>query len=71
MRIDVTSSDGNTLVALGYATRLLRQVGNASAASELTAKVFAAGSPDEARQLITEYTNGSIEFFDPGEEDDE
>lgn len=72
MRIDITSPDGNTLVALSHATRLLKQVGRADDAKELTSKVFASDAK-KARELITEYTNGSIEFFDPreGDEDDE
>lgn len=69
MRINIASQEGNTLVALGYATHLLKEVDRADAAKELTSKVFAAGSAKEARDLITEYTNGSIEFY--GEEDDE
>jgi len=69
MRINIASQEGNTLVALGYATRLLKKVDRADAAKELTSKVFAAGSAKEARDLITEYTNGSIEFY--GEDDEE
>lgn len=69
MRIDITSSEGNTLVALGYATRLLKQVGRTDDAKELTSKVFASDA-EGARALITEYTNGSIEFFDPREDDE-
>lgn len=62
MKIDVRSPEGNTLVALGYATRLLKKVGRNEDADKLVKAVFASGSAREARDHITTATNGSIEF---------
>ena len=62
MKIDVRSPDGNTIVALGHATRLLKQVDRKSDADALVKAVFSAESAKTARDLITTATNGSIEF---------
>ena len=62
MQIDVRSPEGNTLAALGIATRLLRKVGRNEDADKLVKAVFASGSAKEARDHITTATNGSIEF---------
>lgn len=62
MEIHVRSQQGNTLVALGIATQLLRKVDRKADADKLTKDVFAAGSYREALDLITTATNGSITF---------
>ncbi len=69
MEIDIASEDGNTLVALGYARRLMKQAKRADAdIVKLTRAVFAAQSAKEARAAITEATFGSITFFNSHED---
>lgn len=68
MKIDVTSPEGNTLVALGIATRALRRTGASDDdIGKLRHDVMKAVSANEARALIEEATHGAIEFFDPRE----
>ena len=67
MRINIASQEGNTLVALGYATHLLKEVDRADAAKELTSKVFAAGSAKEARDLIVEWGEAHVYNIDDGD----
>jgi hypothetical protein len=68
MEIDITSPDGNTLVALGHATRLLKAAGADKAEIDgLRKDVMGASSYSEARMLITTATNGAITFYDPDE----
>lgn len=70
MRIDVTSPQGNTLAALGIATHLMRQAQrDAADIDALRNAVMSAKSAKEARAAITEATYGSIEFYDPRDED--
>jgi hypothetical protein len=70
MRIDLASEDGNTLVALGYARRLMKQAKRDNAdIVKLTQAVFAAQSAKEARAAITEATFGSITFFNSNDGD--
>lgn len=65
MRIDIRSSDGNTMTALGHARRLLKAVGaNSDELDALTTAVFNAESAHQARLAITCATNGAIEFYD-------
>lgn len=71
MRIDVTAPEGNTLAALGIAVHLMREADRDKADIDaLTAAVFRAKSPEEARQAITDATFGSIEFFDPRKDEE-
>lgn len=70
MQIDIASEDGNTLVALGYARRLMKQASRDKAdIDELTRAVFAAQSAKEARDAITDATFGCITFVDSRLED--
>ncbi len=70
MRIDISSEDGNTLVALSYARRLMKKADrDPKDIVALTQAVFAAQSAKEAREAITEATFGSIEFYDSRKED--
>lgn len=62
MKIDVRSPEGDTLSALGIASRLLKEVGRKDDVDKLVKAVFASGSAKEARDHITKATNGSIEF---------
>lgn len=50
------------MVACGIATRFLKKLGEKDKADKLVKDIFAAKSPDDARALITEATNGSIQF---------
>lgn len=64
MRIDLASPDGNTLVALGYATRLMKATDRDKADIDaLRTAVMAARSAVEARDAITAATFGSITFY--------
>ena len=69
MRIDIASEDGNTLVALGYARRLMKQADrDPKDIVALTQAVFAARSAKEAREAITKATFDCITFYDSREE---
>ncbi len=70
MRIDVTSPEGNTLTALGIATKLLKESGaSKDAIVMLRRSVLGAKDHHSARRAITRATHGAIQFFDPREED--
>jgi hypothetical protein len=70
MKIDITSPDGNTLTALGHATRFMRQARlDATDIIALRAAVMTAKTAEEARSAITKATMGCIEFYDPREDD--
>lgn len=70
MEINIASEDGNTLVALGYARRLMKQASRDNAdIDDLTRAVFAAQSAKEARAAITKATFGSITFINSRDED--
>lgn len=70
MRIDIASEDGNTLVALGYARRLMKKADrDPQDIVALTQAVFAAESAKEAREAITQATYGSITFYNSALED--
>ena len=70
VRIDISRPEGNTLQALGIATQILKKkTGDASAAIKLQRKVFSAGSAKEARDAITDATNGAVTFFDGSKQD--
>ena len=69
MRIDISQPEGNTLQALGIASAFLKKKGKASEAIKLQRKVFAAGSAEEARDAITNATNGAVTFFDGSKQD--
>lgn len=69
MRIDIASPDGNTLVALGYATRLMKAADRDKAdITALVAAVWSASSAVEAREHITKATHGSITFYNSAQE---
>lgn len=71
MRIDITSQDGNTLAALGIATRMLKAVDAPKEEIDALRKaVFRAKSAEEARIEITLATNGAVEFYDPREDEE-
>ena len=66
MVIDITTPDGNTLVALNIATRMLKKVGaDKDEIASLQRAVFSADSAVAARNAITQATNGAITFYDP------
>lgn len=70
MRIDITAPEGNTLTALGIATRLMRQAQrDAAEIVALRKAVMEANSAKDARAAITEATCGCIEFYDPREDE--
>jgi hypothetical protein len=70
MQIDIASEDGNTLVALGHARRLMKKAKRDPAdIVALTQAVFAAHSAKEAREAITKATFGSITFFNSNDGD--
>lgn len=71
MEIDITSSDGNTLTALGIASKIMRAAGrNRAEIDALRKEVFSAESPYAARDAITKATFGSVTFYDPRDRDD-
>lgn len=49
--------DGNVFNLIGIASRTLKENGMASEASEMSSRVFASGSYDEALSIIGEYVN--------------
>ena len=67
MRIDINSPDGNVLTALSIATKALGGRSDADVVS-LRKRVLNAKSPTEARRLITETTDGLIEFYNSDDE---
>lgn len=70
MKIDIRSPDGNTMAALGIATKLLKAVGaEEQKISSLRLAVFDANNAAEARLAIAAATNGAIEFYDSNEEE--
>lgn len=70
MRINLCSPEGNTLSALGIATRLMREARrDATEIVALRKAVLSAKSAVEARAAITQATFGCIEFYE-GEEDE-
>jgi thiamine monophosphate synthase len=70
MKIDITAPEGNTFAALGIATQFMRQARrDAADIVALRKAVMSAQSAKEARAAITEATFGSIEFYDPREDD--
>ncbi len=69
MDIDITKPEGNTLVALSYAARLMRESGiDREDIKKLREAVFAADNPQAARALIEAATHRAIRFVDPREE---
>lgn len=68
MQIKLSSPEGNTLVALGIARRLLKQVDRKADADKLMKQVMDARSAKEARKLINKVTVGAIEFIDYDDE---
>ena len=70
MRINLSTPEGNTLAALGIATRLMREAQrDAADIVALRKAVMSAKSAVEARAAITQATYGCIEFYE-GEEDE-
>ena len=70
MRIDITSPEGNTFVALGIATRLMREASRDKADIDaLCHAVMGADSAKAAQDAITKATFDCIEFYDPREDD--
>ena len=69
MIIDVTSPDGNAFAIIGYVRRLLKAAGRED---EIKATVDRMMSGDYANlcAVATEATNGSIEFYDPREDEE-
>ncbi len=53
--IKLIGMDGNIFGLLGVATKALKKNGQKELADELTIKIFASSSYDEALQLIMEY----------------
>lgn len=53
MKINIHSPEGNTMAALGIASRMLREVGRGDEVPQLTSEVFDASSAQEARAAIT------------------
>lgn len=69
MRIDITSAEGNTLVAMALATQLLRKTGHSEAEIKAMVRaVMSAPSYDAALSEITKATRGAVTFFDPRKE---
>ena len=64
MQISLSSPEGNTMVALGIARRLLKQVDRKADADKLFKVVMDAESAKAARKAINEVTCGAIEFID-------
>lgn len=64
MKINLSSPEGNTLVALGLARRILKEVDRKADADKLMKDVMDARSAKAARRLIAEATRGAIEFID-------
>lgn len=64
MKININSADGNIMVALGYATLMLKKVDATNdEIAGLRKAVFAVNNADEARAVIEDATNGAIEFY--------
>lgn len=71
MEIDTRDPEGNTLTALGIATRLMKEAHrDRSEIDALIKSVMEADSAKQAREFITKATFGSITFYDPDDEDD-
>jgi hypothetical protein len=51
----LVGEDGNVFNLIGLASRALKKAGLAEQAKDMTSKVFAAGSYDEALRIIGEY----------------
>lgn len=49
--------DGNVFNLIGIASRTLKENGMATEAKEMSSRVFASGSYDEALSIIGEYVN--------------
>jgi len=50
-------ADGNVFNLIGLASRALKGAGQADAAKEMQAKVFACGSYDEALSILMDYVD--------------
>lgn len=65
MKIDITKAEGNTMAALAYAARFMREAGMEKAeVDKLREGVFAAEDAKAAYALIEAATNGAIQFVD-------
>ncbi len=54
-RCELVGTDGNVFSVIGLAARALRKAGLAAQAEEMSAKVFRAGSYEEALGIVQEY----------------
>jgi len=55
----LTGTNGNIFALLGKASRALKDAGQRDKALEMTKKVFASGSYDEALNIIQQYVEAS------------
>lgn len=62
MQIDLSAPEGNTMVALGIARRLLKQADRGADADKLFKAVMDAESAKAARKAIAAASYGCIEF---------
>lgn len=53
----LVGEDGNIFNLVGLASRALKRAGQAEQAAEMSKKVFASGSYDEALQTIMQYVD--------------
>lgn len=57
--VQLTGEDGNVFNLIGIVSKALTRAGERDAAKEMTAKVFASGSYEEALGIMAEYVNVS------------
>lgn len=57
--VQLVGTDGNVFALLGTCTRALRRDGLRAEASELTNRVMAAASYDDALQIMLQYVDAS------------
>ena len=55
--VQLSGEDGNTLAIVGRCRRALRRVGQEAQADKMAERVWAAGSYDEALQIVMEYVH--------------
>lgn len=57
--VQLTGTDGNVFALVGRCSRALKTAGLRAEADEMTERVFAAGSYDEALQVMLQYVDAS------------
>ena len=58
-KVKLTGQDGNVFNLMGICSKALKKAGYPKKATEMTDKVFSAGSYDEALQIMMKYVDVS------------